>query len=271
MRDKRQHLFLDIAQDTPSAITCEFFEIKRRRFPRQPVCENATLATTRRVPWRYAAWLRSVCYVLSRSRRFSCVLCRVDWAGPLRRCSTVGARDFASTSRAPVASLYLSRRLFSFDEEASSKSALFEGVTSNSRLTSERTNAFFPMSLSFLRPRLLPTRQSTISVRTHAKTPKTDKPSSRPPPLPKTQETQEQDTKHSSGRFPRRRWLSWFQWKRSSHYDTQIFHLTAPTLLTLAADPLLSIVDTIYVGKLGSPELVMPSLCTVCKTGATLS
>eukprot|EP00210_Caulerpa_lentillifera_P002402 g2303.t1 len=40
-----------------------------------------------------------------------------------------------------------------------------------------------------------------------------------------------------------------------SPYDGRIFALAGPALLTLAADPLLSIVDTIYVGKLGSNEL----------------
>lgn len=39
-------------------------------------------------------------------------------------------------------------------------------------------------------------------------------------------------------------------------YDSKIFNLAIPALLTLAADPLLSIIDTIYVGRLGSNELV---------------
>lgn len=47
-------------------------------------------------------------------------------------------------------------------------------------------------------------------------------------------------------------------WKWKSPYDGQIFELAGPALLTLAADPLLSIVDTIYVGKLGSVELASP-------------
>lgn len=41
-----------------------------------------------------------------------------------------------------------------------------------------------------------------------------------------------------------------------SKYDEQIINLAGPALLTLAADPLLSIVDTAFVGKLGANELV---------------
>lgn len=40
-----------------------------------------------------------------------------------------------------------------------------------------------------------------------------------------------------------------------SKYDEQIIGLAGPALLTLAADPLLSIVDTAFVGRLGSNEL----------------
>lgn len=40
-----------------------------------------------------------------------------------------------------------------------------------------------------------------------------------------------------------------------SPYDGMIFALAGPALLTLAADPLLSIVDTVYVGRLGPNEL----------------
>ncbi|GMH35670.1 hypothetical protein BSKO_03538 [Bryopsis sp. KO-2023] len=41
----------------------------------------------------------------------------------------------------------------------------------------------------------------------------------------------------------------------TSKYDKQIIGLAGPALLTLAADPLLSIVDTAFVGRLGSNEL----------------
>mmetsp|Transcript_1784 Transcript_1784/g.6392 ORF Transcript_1784/g.6392 Transcript_1784/m.6392 type:complete len:505 (-) Transcript_1784:520-2034(-) len=48
----------------------------------------------------------------------------------------------------------------------------------------------------------------------------------------------------------RRSWLPW-----NSEYDAAIFALSGPALLSLAADPLLSFVDTAWVGRMGSTEL----------------
>lgn len=42
----------------------------------------------------------------------------------------------------------------------------------------------------------------------------------------------------------------------SSQYDKDIFSLAVPAALALAADPLLGMVDTALVGRLGSEELV---------------
>lgn len=48
-------------------------------------------------------------------------------------------------------------------------------------------------------------------------------------------------------------WASLF---RGSPYDGAIFSLALPAVLALAADPLLQIVDTIFVGQAGAEPLV---------------
>lgn len=65
--------------------------------------------------------------------------------------------------------------------------------------------------------------------------------------------------------------LSWL----TSQYDKDIFALAVPAALALAADPLLGMVDTALVGRLGSDELVRVSskhdACSaVCMEGATI-
>jgi hypothetical protein len=61
-------------------------------------------------------------------------------------------------------------------------------------------------------------------------------------------------------RFGSKDWLEALQgsFKRSlrSPHDSAILSLAGPALLALAADPLLSMVDTAFVGQLGAPELV---------------
>lgn len=47
----------------------------------------------------------------------------------------------------------------------------------------------------------------------------------------------------------------------TSPYDADIISLAAPAVLALAADPLLGIVDTAFVGKLGEDNLVSDSPC----------
>ena len=42
----------------------------------------------------------------------------------------------------------------------------------------------------------------------------------------------------------------------SSEYDATIWALAGPTLLALASDPLLAVVDTAIIGQLGSQDLV---------------
>jgi Na+-driven multidrug efflux pump len=42
---------------------------------------------------------------------------------------------------------------------------------------------------------------------------------------------------------------------RASKHDAAIFSLALPAVLALAADPLLSMVDTVFVGQVGCPFL----------------
>ena len=46
---------------------------------------------------------------------------------------------------------------------------------------------------------------------------------------------------------------------RASKHDSAIFALALPAVLALAADPLLSMVDTIFVGQVGAEGAVAPS------------
>jgi len=60
-----------------------------------------------------------------------------------------------------------------------------------------------------------------------------------------------------------------------SRFDQEIFQLALPAALALAADPLLGMVDTALVGKLGADELVSRSLfqlgCSCCFTAQSVS
>ena len=55
-----------------------------------------------------------------------------------------------------------------------------------------------------------------------------------------------------------RRFLGLCGLRPSNRHDTAIWALAVPALLALATDPLLGIVDTAFVGRLGPEELVRP-------------
>lgn len=80
--------------------------------------------------------------------------------------------------------------------------------------------------------------------------------------------------KRQPARFGSKDWLEALQgsFKRSlrSPHDSAILSLAGPALLALAADPLLSMVDTAFVGQLGAPELVSSWTLIRCNDPAAL-
>ena len=56
--------------------------------------------------------------------------------------------------------------------------------------------------------------------------------------------------------FPRRRALERVGIRPSDRHDGAVWDLAGPAVLALAADPLLGVVDTAFVGRLGPEALV---------------
>ena len=66
----------------------------------------------------------------------------------------------------------------------------------------------------------------------------------------------QQDGPPGSREAAARQQLGWLQQLLHSPHDSAILAMAGPALLALAADPLLSMVDTGFVGQIGSAELV---------------